>query len=88
MKPKVIKTEADHKAALARIEKGSSFYFDQAQVNGEIWLPVGGEGTMQARVLLVKGIRQHGTERDYDYKRFKVETQQLKDGRAVPAKQP
>lgn len=73
---------------VARIEKGSSFYFDQGQVNGEIWLPVGGEGTMQARVLLVKGIRQHGTERDYDYKRFHVETQQVKDAQVVPEKKP
>ena len=30
---------------VANIEKGSSFYFDQAPVNGEIWLPTGGEGT-------------------------------------------
>ena len=73
---------------LARIEKGSSFYFDQALVNGEVWLPVGGEGTIQARVLLVKGIRQHGTERDYDYKRFRVETEQQKDAKVVPDKKP
>jgi hypothetical protein len=72
----------------ARIEKGSAFYFDQALVNGEVWLPVGGEGTIQARVLLVKGIRQHGTERDYDYKRFHVETEQQKDAKVVPEKKP
>lgn len=73
---------------LARIEKGSSFYFDQALVNGEVWLPVGGEGTIQARVLLVKGIRQHGSERDFDYKRFRVEAEQLKDARVVLDKKP
>ena len=72
----------------ARIEKGSSFYFDQALVNGEVWLPVGGEGTIQARILLVKGIRQHGTERDYDYKRFHVEAEQLKDAKIVPENKP
>jgi hypothetical protein len=72
----------------ARIEKGSSFYYDQALVNGEVWLPTGGEGTIQARVLLVKGIRQHGSERDYDYKRFRVETQQLKDAKVVPENKP
>jgi hypothetical protein len=71
---------------VASIQKGSNFHFDQAPVNGEIWLPTGGEGTVQARLLLVKGIRQHITERDYDYKRFRVETQQGKDAKTVPAK--
>jgi hypothetical protein len=68
---------------VANIEKGSSFSFDQAPVNGELWLPTGGEGTVQMRVLLVKGIRQRGMEHDYDFKRFSVETQQSKDAKAV-----
>ncbi|MGD0521855.1 MAG: hypothetical protein ABSA48_11420 [Terracidiphilus sp.] len=71
---------------LSTIEKGSNFHFDQALVNGEIWLPTGGEGTVQARVLLVKGIRQHYTERDFDYQRFRVETRQSKDAKVVPEK--
>jgi hypothetical protein len=73
---------------VARIEKGSRFNFDQEPVNGEVWLPTGGEGTMAVRVLLVKGIRQHGTERDYDYKRFHVDAQQSKDAQAVVEKKP
>lgn len=68
------------------IEKGSNFHFDQALVNGEIWLPTGGEGTWQARVLLFKGIRQRYTERDFDYQRFRVETQQGKDAKVMPEK--
>lgn len=68
----------------ANIQKGSNFRFDQAPVDGGLWLPTGGEGAMQARVLLVKNFRQHFLERDYDYKRFKVETQQTKDAR-IPA---
>jgi hypothetical protein len=74
----------------ANVQRGSNFHFDQelvshpgdvdhspeAPANGELWLPTGGEGTVQARVLLVKNMRQHFVERDYDYKRFKVETQQ------------
>jgi hypothetical protein len=67
----------------ASIQKGSNFRFDQEPVNGELWLPTGGEGTMQARVLLLKNLRQHFIERDYDYKRFRVETQQARD--AQPA---
>jgi hypothetical protein len=73
---------------VATIEKGSNLHFDQAPVNGEIWLPTGGEGTVQARVLLVKGIRQHGVERDYDYKRFHVEAEQMKDAKAIVEKKP
>ncbi len=60
---------------LANIQKGSSFRFDQALVNNELWMPTGGEANVQARILLLKGVRQHVTERDFDYKRFRVETQ-------------
>lgn len=63
---------------VATVQKGSNFRFDQAKVNGEIWLPTGAEGTMQARVLLLKSLRQHFRERCYDYQRFKVEAQQEK----------
>lgn len=65
----------------ANVQRGSNFHFDQALINGELWLPTGGEGTMQARVLLLKNYRQHFVERIYDYKRFKVETEQGKDAK-------
>jgi hypothetical protein len=70
----------------ADIQKGSNFRFDQELVNGELWLPTGNEATMRARVLLVKNMRRHLVEKDYDYKRFKVETQQEKDVPAPAAK--
>ena len=35
----------------ANVQKGSNFHFEQALVNNELWLPVGSEGTFQARVL-------------------------------------
>ena len=73
---------------VANIQKGSSFRFEQAPVNGEIWLPTGGEGTVEMRLLLVKGYRQHFSERDYDFKRFHVETQQGKDAKAVVETKP
>jgi hypothetical protein len=63
---------------VANVQKGSSFYFDQALVNGEIWFPTAGEGNVQARVLLVKGVRQHVVERDWDYEKFTVDTQTSK----------
>jgi hypothetical protein len=72
----------------ANIQKGSSFRFDQALVNSEIWLPTGGEGSMQARILLLKNLRQHFTERDYDYKKFHVEAEQQKGATVVPDKKP
>lgn len=69
----------------ASIAKGSNFRFDQGPVNDGLWLPTGGEGTVQARVLLLKNLRQHFTERDFDYKRFRVETQQNRDAKVAPA---
>jgi hypothetical protein len=70
---------------LATVQKGSNFRFDQAKVNGEIWLPTGGEGTVQARFLLLKNLRQRFRERDYDYQRFKVDAQPAKETKTVPA---
>jgi hypothetical protein len=73
---------------LATIEKGSNLHFDQAPVNGEIWLPTGGEANMQARLLLLKGIHEHNVERDYNFQRFHVEAEQMKDAKAVVEKKP
>lgn len=63
---------------LATVQKGSNFHFDQAPVNQGLWLPTGGEGNVQARVLLLKNMRQHVIERSYDYKVFSVDAQQQK----------
>jgi SepF-like predicted cell division protein (DUF552 family) len=73
---------------LINIEKGSNFHFDQAPVNGEIWLSTGSEFFIQARVLLAVKGRAHMTERDYGYKRFHVEAQQGKDSKVVVEKKP
>jgi hypothetical protein len=69
---------------LANVQKGSSFYFDQAQVNGEIWFPTAGEGNVQARVLLLKGVRQHVSERDWDYEKFSVQAETSKTATVTP----
>ena len=71
---------------VANVQKGSNFHFDQAPVDGGLWLPTGGEGMLSARVLLVRSMRQHFVEKVYDYKRFSVDTEQVKDARAVSAK--
>lgn len=70
----------------ASVQKGSNFHFDQSTVSDGLWLPTGGEGTMQAKVLMLKNVRQHFQERDYDYKRFSVDTQQGKDAKVVQGK--
>jgi hypothetical protein len=73
---------------VANIQKGSSFHFDQAPVDAGLWLPTGGEGNVQARILVFKNMRQHFFERDYDYKRFRVDTQQAKDAKVVEGQKP
>jgi len=70
----------------ASIQKGTNFHFDQALVSDGLWLPTGGEGTIQARLLMVKNLRQHFTTRAYDFKRFRVETEQRKDAKVVAEK--
>jgi len=72
----------------ANIQKGSHFRFDQAPVNDGLWLPTGAEATVQARILLLKNLRQHFLERDYGYKRFSVETQQGKDAKSTSQQKP
>ncbi|MGA2569813.1 MAG: hypothetical protein ABSF23_04775 [Terracidiphilus sp.] len=73
---------------LATIQKGSNFRFDQAPVGGGVWLPTGAEGSMQARLLVFKSVRQRFSERDYDFKHFSVEAQQSKDVKPVETGKP
>ena len=73
---------------VATIQKGSNFHFEQSPINGELWLPFGAEASVQARIALLKGVREHFTERDSDFKRFHVDAQQNKDAKAVSEKKP
>ena len=59
---------------LANLQKGTSFVFEQAFVNNEVWLPIYGEAHIGVRFLLVKGIKVSVVTRYWDYKRFNVET--------------
>jgi hypothetical protein len=72
----------------ANVQKGSNFRFDQAPVSGGLWLPTGAEANMQARLLLVKNLRQHLVERDFDFRQFHVEAEQSRSSAAVPDKKP
>jgi hypothetical protein len=59
---------------LANLQKGTSFVFEQAFVNNEVWLPTYIEAHVGVRVLLVKGFNVNAVTRYSDYKRFNVET--------------
>ncbi|HXR33452.1 MAG TPA: hypothetical protein VN830_07080 [Verrucomicrobiae bacterium] len=59
---------------LANLQKGTSFAFEQAYVNNEVWLPTYIEAHVGVRVLLVKGFKINVVNRYSDYKRFNVET--------------
>jgi hypothetical protein len=59
---------------LANLQKGTSFVFEQAFVNNEVWLPTYEEAHIGARVLLVKGFKVNLVTRYSDYKKFNVES--------------
>lgn len=59
---------------LANVQKGTSFVFEQAFINNEVWLPTYVEAHIGARLLLVKGFKVNVATRYSDYKRFHVET--------------
>ena len=58
--------------ALASVQKGSNFVFEQEYVNNEVWLPTLAEIHIGARVLLVKGFRATDVTRYSDYKKYHV----------------
>jgi hypothetical protein len=59
---------------LANLQKGTSFVFEQAFLNNEVWLPTYEEAHVGARVLLLKGFKVNEVTRYSDYRRFNVET--------------
>lgn len=59
---------------IANLQKGTSFAFEQAYINNEVWLPTYEEAHVGVRVLLMKGFNVNAVTRYSDYKRFNVET--------------
>jgi hypothetical protein len=59
---------------LANLQKGTSFIFEQAFMNDEVWLPTYAEVHVGVRVLLVKGLKMNVVIRYSDYKKFNVDT--------------
>jgi hypothetical protein len=56
------------------VRRGSSFAFEQALVNGEVWLPSAAEVSLSARFLLLKGYDIRQVHRFSDYRKFAVDT--------------
>jgi hypothetical protein len=59
---------------LANLQKGTSFTFEQAFMNDEVWLPTYQEAHVGVRFLLVKGFKVNEVTRYSDYKKFNVES--------------
>jgi len=59
---------------LASVQKGSTFIFEQAFVNEEVWLPTYADVNLAARLLLFKGIREHSVTHFSDYRKFRVDS--------------
>ena len=70
---------------LANVQKGTSFVFEQAYINNEVWLPTYEEAHAAVRVLLVKGFKVDEVTRYSDYKRFNVQTLSTINNPKVPA---
>jgi hypothetical protein len=77
---------------LANLQKGTSFIYEQAFVNNEVWLPTYEEVHVGVRLLLVKGFKVNEVTRYSDYQRFSVDTLSTvgkpKEGSEPAAKQP
>ncbi len=59
---------------IANLQKGTSFVFEQAYLNNEVWLPTYEEAHLGVRVLLVKAFKVNEVTRYSEYKKFNVES--------------
>src|SRR6195256_974655 len=59
---------------IANLQKGTSFVFEQAYINNEVWLPTYEEAHIGVRVLLVRAFKVNEITRYSDYRKFNVES--------------
>jgi hypothetical protein len=59
---------------LARFQKGSKLFLERRPINNDVWAPVKVGATMNARILLLKGINERQASEFSDFKKFTVET--------------
>lgn len=74
MEADVIDTISFGFGLLARFQKGSVLRLERRPINNEIWAPVKVEATINARVLVLKGISERQTSEFSDFKKYTVET--------------
>jgi hypothetical protein len=58
---------------LAKLNKGSTLAFERRKINGEIWLPVKSEATLNAKVLMLKGYNLREVSEYSEHKKFGVD---------------
>ncbi len=61
---------------VANIQKGTSLIFEQSRIGEELWLPAVSEIHLDARELLVRGVKQNIHIKDSDFRRFDTEVLQ------------
>jgi hypothetical protein len=59
---------------LAKLQKGASIVSERRKFNGEIWLPVKTDVTLNAKVLLLKGFNMRQINEYSDHKKYTVDT--------------
>ena len=59
---------------IANLQKGTSFAFEQAYINNEVWLPTYQEAHVGVRFLLLKGFKINEITHYSDYKKFNVDS--------------
>ena len=57
---------------LMSIQRGTSLIFEQSRIGAELWMPAVSEIHLDARELLVKGIRRNIHIQDSDFRRFDI----------------
>jgi hypothetical protein len=73
---------------VANLQKGTSFIFEQAFINNEVWLPTYNEAHVGVRVLLLKGFKVNEITRYFDYQHFNVDTLSTINKPELPADPP
>src|SRR5262249_23494132 len=59
---------------LAKLQKGSTLAFELQKINGEIWLPVKADLSVNGRLLLLKGLNMRIILEFSEHKKFNVDT--------------
>jgi phosphotransferase system IIB component len=75
LEAEVVDTISIGAGILAKLNKGSTLVFERRKINGEIWLPVKAEATLNAKVLLLKGYNLREVSEYSEHKKFGVDVQ-------------